>query len=230
MGAAGHHLKAVTVERWYRLQTMRLLLAKYALFCVALLAAIRGTNSSSGEDVLHSVEGRISLPSRGRPPPMKVTLNQGERWAMSKFDGTFEFRNVKPGIYVVNVISTIHHFGEIKIDVRPSGKVRALLFPYAGAKKVPTVYPLHFRVQGQHQYFVARPQLSILSIFRHPMILMMAPMMLMMFCLPKMMENVDPEELKQMQDKMKSSGEDPMDQLPAWLGGRAKDPEDSDED
>ena len=39
-------------------------------------------------------------------------------------------------------------------------------------------------------------------------------MMLMMFCLPKMMENVDPEELKQMQDKMKSSGEDPMDQLP----------------
>ena len=59
---------------------------------------------------------------------------------------------------------------------------------------------------------------------------MMVPMMLMMFCLPKMMENVDPEELKQMQDKMKSSGEDPMDQLPAWLGGRAKDPEDSDDD
>ena len=91
----------------------------------------------------------------------------------------------------------------------------------SGAKKVPTVYPLHFRVQGNHQYFVARPQLSILSIFRHPMILMMVPMMLMMFCLPKMMENVDPEELKQMQDKMKSSGEDPMDQLPAWLGGKS---------
>ena len=185
------------------------------ILIIIFIIQIYNSNSSKNiEDVYHTVEGRISLPTRGRPPPMKVTLNQGEQWAMSKFDGTFQFHNVKPGIYVVNVVSTLHHFGEIKIDVRSSGKVRALLFPYAGAKKVPTVYPLHFRVQGNHQYFVARPQLSILSIFRHPMILMMVPMMLMMFCLPKMMENVDPEELKQMQDKMKSSGEDPMDQLP----------------
>ena len=94
---------------------------KNILIFVVLLSVIHVSESSSSDsnndDVYHTVEGRISLPTHGRPPPMKVTLNQGEQWAMSKFDGTFQFQNVKPGIYVVKVVSTIHHFGEIKIDV-----------------------------------------------------------------------------------------------------------------
>ena len=176
-----------------------------------------------------NVDGRIHLPRElGILEPTKVVLNQGDYTAFSRFDGSFRFHDVPAGIYVVSVLSTEYHFGDIKIDVRNDGRIRALLYAYPGAPKAPTAYPLVFRLQAQYKYFVPRPELNMLSIFKHPMILMMVPMMLMMFCLPKMMENMDPEEMKQMKAKMKK-GEDPRDQLPSWLGGTGGNA-DSDED
>ena len=168
------------------------------------------------------VRGRVVLPPQlGRPEPMKVVLNQGEHTVFTRFDGSFKFHDVSPGIYVVSVLDTRHHFGDIKVDVKSSGKVRALLYAYPGAPKAATAYPLVFRLKADYQYFVARPQLSVLSIFKHPMILMMVPMMLMMVCLPKMMENMDPEEREKMQKQMKH--EDPREMLNKLWGNNAND-------
>ena len=171
------------------------------------------------------VRGRVVLPSQmGRPEPVKVVLNQGEHTAFTRFDGSFRFHDVSPGIYTVSVLDTKHHFGDIKIDVKSSGKIRALFYAYPGAPKAATAYPLVFRHKANYQYFVARPQLSVLSIFKHPMILMMVPMMLMMVCLPKMMENMDPEEKEKMRKQMQH--EDPREMLNKLWGNNNNDSDD----
>ena len=202
--------------RQYSIIFATLFLGILAIACVPVFAV----------EETFPVRGRVALPPQtGRPEPVKVVLNQGEYSTFTRFDGSFRFHDVSPGIYMVSVLDTKHHFGDMKIDVKSNGKIRALFYAYPGAPKAATAYPLVFRHKADYQYFVARPQLSVFSIFKHPMILMMVPMMLIMVCLPKMMDNMDPEEKERMRKQMQN--EDPREMLnKLWGNSNA----DSDED
>ena len=79
----------------------------------------------------------------------------------------------------------------------------------------------------QALYFEQRQQMSVMSIFQQPMMLMMLFTMGIMFCLPKMMDQMDPEEMKKMQEEMGSG--DPSEGWSKLMGGGKKGG-DSDED
>jgi hypothetical protein len=60
--------------------------------------------------------------------------------------------------------------------------------------------PLVLEPRGRIQYFEQHQQVSIMRmIMGNPTVLMMGVMGVMCYALPKMMENMDPEELKKMQ-------------------------------
>ncbi|KAJ7966208.1 ER membrane protein complex subunit 7-like [Quillaja saponaria] len=55
-------------------------------------------------------------------------------------------------------------------------------------------------------YYEIREPFSIMSIVKSPMGLMMGFMLIVVFLMPKLMENVDPEEMRRAQEEMRNQG------------------------
>ena len=170
-----------------------------------------------------------------------MLLNNGELSATVRQDATFAFREVPPGRYVLEVASVSHFFSQIKLDVGAKfpGEIVALEYRWPGARQKRFPYdkatglalvaqqagPKHGNMVLTKQYFDQRQQMSIMSIFRQPMMLMMMFTMGMVFLLPKMMAGIDPEELK----KMQAEQGDPSEMMASLMGGGKKS-NDSDDD
>ena len=92
-----------------------------------------------------------------------------------------------PGVYTLQVISIQYNFPTYKLDVKPSGRIRAILFPYLGAERVACSYPLRIEPNAQRGYFEPRPQVGLGYILKNPMVLMMLFSVGMMYIMPKMM-------------------------------------------
>ena len=95
-----------------------------------------------------------------------------------------------------------------------------------GAKKQDCQYPLRIQPNGQRGYFEQRPQVGLGYILRNPMMLMMLFSVGMMYLMPKMMENMDPEELKKMQEDQERMKKQMSGGGLASLFGGAKDDDD----
>lgn len=79
---------------------------------------------------------------------------------------------------------------------------KCIEYIYPGAPKQAVSYPLELIAHASYQYYEARQRFSIFAIFKNPMLLMMLVMGGMMFMMPKMMENLDPEQKEQMQRQL----------------------------
>jgi len=91
-------------------------------------------------------------------------------------------------------------------------------YVYPGAAKQPMAYnPLILYAHAKFQYFEPRPEFSMFSILKNPMIMMMVFGMGMMLIMPKMMENMDDEQKAQMQRQMEVQ-KDPSKMLSQFWG------------
>jgi hypothetical protein len=144
------------------------------------------------------------------PSGSRVTLNQGEHTAFVSLDGTFRFHGVAPGTYRLEVVAPDIVYPEYKLDVRESGKMRAIAYEYPGAPRTMVQMPLVLAPVGAAAYFMARPKLNPLTLLKNPMVLMMGVMFIMMgVVMPKMMDAMTPEERAKMQAQM-GGGSNPM--------------------
>jgi len=73
-------------------------------------------------------------------------------------------------------------------------------FPGAGKQVLP--HPLLLTAHAKYEYFEPRMGFSLLGLLKNPMLLMMLFSGVLMFLMPKMMENLDPEQKEQMQRQM----------------------------
>jgi hypothetical protein len=157
----------------------------------------------------------------------RVALNGGEYTTFARRDGRFTFYDLPSGVYVLDVLAVTENYSQFKIDFHTkSGEVRVLEYRYPGATKLPSTYPLVIKSQGQTAYFEVRQGMSVWSILKQPMVLMMLFSGGMMFLMPKMMENMDPEEMKNMQEEMGDT--DPQAMLRNMFGGGKQNDDDSD--
>lgn len=162
--------------------------------------------SQTAKAVSHTnIEGRLQFPDRtpfnGTAP---VTLDHGVYWAYPKIDGSFIFRNIPPGVHILDVQSTTHHFGQVKIQLLEENDMqpKCVEYAYPGAAKKPLEHPVVMTAYATLEYFEKRPAFSVFSILKNPMFLMMAFSAGMMFLMPKMMEGLDPEEKARMKEQM----------------------------
>ncbi|XP_020265633.1 ER membrane protein complex subunit 7 homolog isoform X2 [Asparagus officinalis] len=134
---------------------------------------------------------------------IKVILNGGQSVSFVRADGYFSFYNVPAGTHLIEVVALGYFFSPVRIDIsaRNPGNVQAALTENRRALHELVLEPLR-----EEQYYEIREPFSIMSLLKSPMGLMMGFMLLMVFVMPKMMENMDPEEMRRAQEEMRSQG------------------------
>nr|GME11567.1 ER membrane protein complex subunit 7 homolog [Ipomoea batatas] len=134
---------------------------------------------------------------------VKVILNGGQRVTFLRPDGYFSFHNVPAGTHLIEVDAIGYFFSPVRVDVsaRNPGKVQAALTENRRVLTELVLEPLR-----EEQYYEIREPFSVMSIVKSPMGLMVGFMLLVVFVMPKLVENMDPEEIRRAQEEMRSQG------------------------
>jgi hypothetical protein len=167
----------------------------------------------------------------------KLTLDSGEHYAYSRStDGVFTFRNIPSGVHVIHVHDSDLAYPHVKVQLLEDAmdKPRFLEYPFLGAAKkalIPSSISggVDIVAVARNQYFEKRQGFSFMSLLKNPMILFGMFGMAMMYYMPKMMENMDPEQRAEMQKQM-AAQQDPTAMLKEMWGGEEKDDDDDDEE
>jgi hypothetical protein len=159
----------------------------------------------------HDVSGVVAMSMmKGlRTSDVKITLvvNGGQSVATRvKPDGSFALLDVPPGSHLLETFALGYSFPPMTVRIGADGTIRAA---YAEDPTVRFESPLVLKPVSAATYFEHRQGLSLGSLAKNPMFLMVAFTVLMAWAMPKLMESMDPEELKEMQEKMGAMGAQP---------------------
>ncbi|XP_010928303.1 ER membrane protein complex subunit 7 homolog [Elaeis guineensis] len=189
------------------------------LLSCLLPSAIAGP---SGPGDGYTVAGRVKLEgatSKGFTPMKtsntKVILNGGQRVTFLRADGYFSFHNVPAGTHLIEVSAMDYFFSPVRIDIssRNPGKIQAAL-----TENKRLLHELVLEPSREEQYYEIREPFSLMSLLKSPMGLMVGFMVIVMFLMPKLMENMDPEEMRRAQEEMRAQG---VPSLSSLLPGRS---------
>ena len=166
--------------------------AAAAAVCVALLAVVAAASPAAA----YSVEGVIRLPRSVQDPSQRRVVLSGGRSAIPNSRGEFVIENLAAGTYLLEVQDLENVFPPVRIDIsaKESGRVRASN-PDTSER---LAYPLVLRPLAPAQYFEVRVPYDWTAMLKNPMVMMMGFSLFLMVLMPKMMANMDPEELEQM--------------------------------
>jgi len=133
-------------------------------------------------------------------------------------DGSFVIPDVPEGTYIFNIVARDHLFDQYRIDIVDSlspPEVRPYIpgTPLSSTANTPVTvtYPLNIHPRYKNEYFVPKQSFNVMGMLQSPMIMMMGAVGVMVLALPYMMNNLDPEQLKEVQQsqarvvKMQSS-------------------------
>lgn len=115
----------------------------------------------------------------------------------------------------MEIQSTIFQFENVFIDI--SGKSNTVRATRVFDKSVTIPYPLMLTPIHSFDYFQIREGFQIGSILKNPMLIMMGVTLLMTLAIPKMMGNLDPEALQELQNGANSQQNQPEEQNPVWI-------------
>lgn len=192
----------------------------FALVLGSLLHLGAASISRNGEGYV--IEGRVrteGLVGKGvafKTANVKVLLNAGQKVAFIRPDGYFSFHGVPAGTHLLEVVALGYFFSPVRVDVsaRLQGQVQATLTENRRRLSEPLILePLR-----EEYYFEKREPFSLMGLLKSPMGLMVGFMVVAVFVLPKLMENIDPEEMKRVQEEMRNQ---PTPSLTNFLPGRS---------
>ncbi|WCJ30336.1 hypothetical protein M5689_011903 [Euphorbia peplus] len=178
-------------------------------FFIALSSPAVAISSSSGDG--NTINGRVKIIGvgvkgfglPGKLSNVKVILNGGRNITFVRPDGYFSFYNVPAGTHLIEVAAIGYLFSPVRVDVsaRFPGKVQAALTENRRGLTELVLEPLR-----DEQYYEIREPFSIMSLVKSPMGLMVGFMLVVMFLMPKLVENMDPEEMRRAQEEMRQQG------------------------
>ncbi|KAK1382881.1 ER membrane protein complex subunit 7-like [Heracleum sosnowskyi] len=173
-------------------------------FLCLLSATAISTRKSEG----YTINGRVKIPgvaAKGFGLPVKVSnakvILNGQQVTFLKPDGYFSFHNVPAGTHLIEVAAIGYFFSPVRVDAsaRNPGKVQAALTENRRGLSELVLEPLR-----DEQYYEIREPFNVMSLVKSPMGLMVGFMLIVMFLMPKLVENMDPEEIKRAQEEMRS--------------------------
>ncbi|KAF2544684.1 hypothetical protein F2Q68_00029058, partial [Brassica cretica] len=134
---------------------------------------------------------------------IKVVLNGGQNISFLRPDGYFTFHKVPAGTHLIEVYALGFFFSPVRVDVsaRHHGKVQATLTETRRSLTELVLEPLR-----ADQYYELREPFNVMAILKSPMGLMVGFMVVVVFLMPKLMENIDPEEMKRTQEELRNQG------------------------
>lgn len=141
---------------------------------------------------------------------LRVLLNGGEQQAPVRFDGSFSIYEVPEGVHILDVDAPGYSFEQVRLEVLKHGKngvkVKAMSQVEATRNRV-FPYPLKLDPKGRQNYFEPREKFDITVYLKNPMVVMGIGVTLMAFVMPKMIENMDPEDLKKFKEEYKDKSD-----------------------
>jgi len=168
---------------------------------------------SSSQPTVYKIEGSIRLPRSVKVSSARVLLDGGSYVGLVRHDGSFLLHDIPAGTYVLDVILPEYIFVPIRIDVsaRDKGKVRASAMNVhsvaplqsQSSRQEKLQYPLSLKPDYKADFFMKREVWSVWSLLRQPMVLMMGVTALIVIVFPRMLNSMDPKEMKEMR-KMQS--------------------------
>lgn len=188
------------------------------------IAACHLLSTSAEEDTI-TLHGRLQFPDK-RPynTTTKISVNHGAYTTYSRRDGNFTLYDLPPGIYQIDVLSVHHHFSQVKCQYKPDLQLEqkptlsCLEYIYPGSAKRVLDEILVIHALAEVNYFEERKGFSLFSVLKNPMLLMMIVMVGMMYMMPKLMEDMNPEERAQMKKQM-AMQQDPTKMLGELFSG-----------
>lgn len=124
----------------------------------------------------------------------------------------------------MDVQSSRYIYSQFKLKVSAEDmSVQAVEYAYPGSPKAATAYPLVISPHTKVDYFEKKQEISIIRMITgNPMMIMMAVSFGAMFLMPKMMEGMDKDQLKELQAQQG----DPMANMKKLFGMEQKDEDD----
>jgi len=197
-----------------------LLLLLLTLSCILLHPAV-ALPAGSGDG--YTITGRVKIDGMGlkgfgfpaKLSNTKIILNGGQRVSFPRADGYFSFHDVPAGTHLIEVAAMGYFFSPVRVDIsaRNPGKVQAALTENRRVLLELVLEPLR-----EEHYYEIREPFSVMSLLKSPMGLMTGFMLVVVFLMPKLMENMDPEEMKRAQEEMRNQG---VPSLSSLLPGRS---------
>ncbi len=186
----------------------------YQMWVALFLLLLALATVLSASEVKLPIEGRLRIPHGGPVGNIKIVLNRDEYITMSRADGNFTFPDVESGIYLMEVLSINEVYSQVKLKVdKVSKTVNVIEYKYPGAARTTSTYPIELTALTPMRYFHKPPEFSIWGLIRgNPMIIMMVLSAGLMFALPQMLKNLDPDAMKELEE-MQQNQENPMDAL-----------------
>ncbi|CAL9749019.1 unnamed protein product [Musa acuminata subsp. burmannicoides] len=188
--------------------SMKLALLLFLVLVSNFLPSSLAAPSSSGDG--YAITGRVKvegMTSKGfgassKLLNAKIILNGGQNVTFVRADGYFTFHNVPAGTHLIEVAALGYFFSPVRVDIsaRFPGKIQAALTENRKALHELILEPLR-----EEQYYEIREPFSIMSFLKSPMGLMMGFMLLVIFVMPKLVENMDPEEIRRAQEEMRTN-------------------------
>ncbi|KAM3308505.1 ER membrane protein complex subunit 7 [Capsicum chacoense] len=161
----------------------------------------------SGKVDGYTVTGRVRIPGFGlkgsgysaKASNVKVILNGGQIVTFLRPNGYFSFHNVSAGTHLIEVTAIGYFFSPVRVDVsaRNPGMVQAALTENRRSLIELVLEPL-----SEEQYYELKEPFTIMSLVKSPIGMMFGFMLFVMFVMPKLAENVDPEEIKRTQEEI----------------------------
>jgi len=166
------------------------------------------------------IQGQLLLPDGSDLNTTRITLNDGEQTTYTRPDGTFTFYHVPPGVHLLDVQSQFYHFSQVKVQLLEESMdaPKCIEYAFPGAPKTVAPYPILLTAHAKYEYFEKQQGFAFSSILKNPMMLMMIFSVGLMFVMPMMMDNLDPEDKERMQKQMEMQS-DPQKMLSELMGG-----------
>ncbi|KAF8326213.1 uncharacterized protein EI90DRAFT_3291461 [Cantharellus anzutake] len=158
-------------------------------------------------------------------PQPKIVLDGGRYSARVRKDGGFTFFNVEPGAYLLEVLARDHVFDQLRVDILDESLLSQDLGTTPAEENVPAslsvqvrpflpgtpfspspphhplAYPILLVPLQRKEYFALPDGFDVMSMLNNPMAMMMVFACITLFILPKAMQNMDPEMLKEMSER-----------------------------
>ncbi|KAJ3229824.1 hypothetical protein HDU81_004986 [Chytriomyces hyalinus] len=175
-----------------------------ALLTVALASA---WSSAAGAVVSGHLVASDLLPETTVTPGTKVILDGGAYVAHVTADGSFSFPDVSDGSHLIEIMSREFMYPKVRVSVAGDDVLAHLHIDGTSWNSPGPVMNLPLEIPGRMKLdpFLPRPKMTIMGmIMGNPMLLMMGGTFVLFYYMPKLLEGMDPEELKKMEDNRKN--------------------------
>ncbi|CAK5280101.1 unnamed protein product [Mycena citricolor] len=173
-------------------------------FYALILAAVSLWSAVFAADVSGRLQFNEAWPDLKSLGSAQVILDSGSHKANVLRDGSFTIPDVPVGTYILSVVSRDFLFDNLRIDIPDGSSVEIRPYSPGTPLNPPSTILLpqiSLSPRAKLEYYVPPQSFNLVGMFQNPMMLMLVFGGLMVFAMPYLTKNLDPETMKEFREQ-----------------------------